>query len=289
MKKVKGFTLVELLVVIAIIALLLAVLMPSLNKARELAQRIVCSNHQKTLGTANIMYANENDQSYCPVYYLEPNSLGKMDRMGARYDEIGWVVNRTFRKILNIDMYGKDKRRSGVAATDQAAEDSSYNIPKEFLCPSDKISTDVKNMLAGVLCSYGYNITDWAMPGEWKIMFRMNPYMGHKADKMLPAKYAFLDAIDWWVVWKSADYKRAWDRLGQASIKDYREKITVYGPVLYRHNEGSNVGFYDGHVKYMKKQQLWVESDREPHSDTYPRRAGGWVVNMDTYILNGQD
>jgi len=63
MKKInskKGFTLVELLVVISIIAILLAVLMPSLSKARNLAKRIVCASNSK-----NIFYAMN---AYSQVY-----------------------------------------------------------------------------------------------------------------------------------------------------------------------------------------------------------------------------
>ncbi len=57
MKKTKGFTLVELLVVISIIALLLAVLMPALQKARELAKRTICSSQVKQIGVAIASYA----------------------------------------------------------------------------------------------------------------------------------------------------------------------------------------------------------------------------------------
>ena len=57
----KGFTLIELLVVIAIIALLLAILMPSLKKAKELGQRVVCLNSVRQLTLAWRMYANDND------------------------------------------------------------------------------------------------------------------------------------------------------------------------------------------------------------------------------------
>ena len=61
MRRQKGFTLVELLVVIAIIALLMAILMPALNKARELGKRSVCLNNCKQLAHAWMMYADDND------------------------------------------------------------------------------------------------------------------------------------------------------------------------------------------------------------------------------------
>jgi prepilin-type N-terminal cleavage/methylation domain-containing protein len=56
-KPSKGFTLVELLVVIAIIALLLSILMPSLQRARELAQQVVCGARQKQLSVALTTYS----------------------------------------------------------------------------------------------------------------------------------------------------------------------------------------------------------------------------------------
>ncbi len=59
-KKGKGFTLIELLVVISIIALLVSILMPSLNRAKDNAKRTVCASNLKSIGQAIMMYAGDN-------------------------------------------------------------------------------------------------------------------------------------------------------------------------------------------------------------------------------------
>lgn len=64
----KAFTLVELLVVVGIIALLVAILVPSLQQARELANSSVCQANLKTVGLAMLLYTADNDY-YMPPYY----------------------------------------------------------------------------------------------------------------------------------------------------------------------------------------------------------------------------
>ena len=60
MRKTKGFTLIELLVVIAIIALLVSILLPSLNRARELAKRAICGTNLHGIGQAFAVYQGDN-------------------------------------------------------------------------------------------------------------------------------------------------------------------------------------------------------------------------------------
>ncbi len=78
----KSFTLIELLVVIAIIAILAAMLLPALGKARDKAQGISCVNNMKQIGLSILMYANDHKSMPTKSYFGNGGAWWEADRYG---------------------------------------------------------------------------------------------------------------------------------------------------------------------------------------------------------------
>jgi prepilin-type N-terminal cleavage/methylation domain-containing protein len=87
----QGFTLVELLVVIAIIGILVALLLPAIQAAREAARRSTCQNHLKQIGTACLLH--ENSHKFLPSSGFGPWHVGDAMRGRGKKQSGGWMYS----------------------------------------------------------------------------------------------------------------------------------------------------------------------------------------------------
>jgi prepilin-type N-terminal cleavage/methylation domain-containing protein len=130
----RGFTLIELLVVIAIIALLAAMLLPVLSRAKESGRRISCLNNLKQLSLAAQMFVNDNNGNYPPRSSLTP----PLDRWPDKF----------------YDNYGKNVKlllcpsETQTPDTDSAGDSTvADNAPRSYLINgwNDYFALDPKN------------------------------------------------------------------------------------------------------------------------------------------------
>jgi len=139
MKK-RGFTLIELLVVIAIIAILAAMLLPALARAREQARRSVCISNLKQIGLAIKMYAQDYKEFY-PTTNISAGGAGRVVAdLGLLYPRYV-SAQKTF--LCPSDLYHKTSSDSGSAVNWSEGED---------------LLTDTTGKTDDHGCSYAYAI-----------------------------------------------------------------------------------------------------------------------------------
>jgi prepilin-type N-terminal cleavage/methylation domain-containing protein/prepilin-type processing-associated H-X9-DG protein len=147
-RKVRAFTLVELLVVIAIIGILIALLLPAIQAARESARRAQCINNLKQFGVALHNYHDTN-QSFPPgALMLKPDQV---------YANANTQLLPFFEEASLHDIYDQARpwegQQPGVAST----------VIPIFKCPSSDASNPIYDQLLGLVVDDSvYGVTEYA-------------------------------------------------------------------------------------------------------------------------------
>ncbi len=216
MMKKDDFTLIELLVVIAIIAILAAILLPALNKARDKAKTAKCTSFMKSLGQAESLYGNDYGGWILPVI---------TDDNGVRSNH--WYKNLPFLGYCAI------KWNPSVGASKRGEF-----VTTDFFCPGATYrDTSQAETVGGLYTCLFYS---WG---------RNNTYSGgsiHHAVKLSAMrgpsrKIDFADGITWTLSMAGSFAPNKYYLTGETSA-------TV---TAYRHGRMANFTFYDGRVKLL--------------------------------------
>ena len=260
-----AFTLIELLVVIAIIAVLMAVLMPSLHRAREQGRRAVCLNHLKTLTLAWMMYADENDDRIVNgEAYWGPTTAAEapVPTSGPHQGERYWVGNDCATRLCDRGAAAAQDPEGGHPG--RRARISYCAAEKVYRCP-----TGVRGEMRTYSTGYGMN-------GCFDAAGTFSGNKGVRVGKtVLMVKRRVGDHGP--LAGLSARLSgRGPDQPDSYAIQYLTPRW--WDPPFVRHGDGTNVAFADGHSdywKYLAKETIEVGKQPNPPYNFTPTTDEG--------------
>ncbi len=256
-KTFKGFTLIELLVVISIIALLVSILMPALNKAKQQAYQVACSSNQKNLVLAWIQYNDSNNDNIVAHYVTESHMRGSGNPHSwveppqipgdSTGPDFSLVPSGRYRGAVGSNVT-EGMRKTGLRAG------AMWKYLKEeevFHCPGDKRQKE------GDLDKQMYRT--YAIPSG--IGAAKNSNSGIASDKFITKASAIKFSSEKYI-FAEVSYDNNWQKnypdqfIIDMNLKNSATK-TLWVPLSIWHGKSSTFGFADGHVESRK----WLNKD----------------------------
>jgi len=247
-RQIRGFTLIELLVVIAIISIILSLLLPGVQQAREAARRAQCKNNIRQLCLALHNYAETYNSTLVAYSIDDQTRMQYMTGGSANPGQTAyWFGNVDFSQP-NPDLQ-LDFTRGALAAYMETNRQA-------YQCP-DFGAAQVDLIRFGQMASgYAYN-GHYLAPGitydfsNWpNVQVARKPVCYRFQDfNQLTKTIAFADSAIYntWSYWPNKFFMENWLLELPSSPQP-----TVH----FRHNDTANVGFLDGHVETMNRS--WI-------------------------------